>query len=354
VSYARIDVTRAALVLVLVLVVVGACVRHADAPVQTTPCACGAHEIELDRARACGHWEQAVPAAARSHVTFPELDPRSCYVRVRYDHGSAEADPIPSGCGYPSPETAAIRARELARYDSIAKGEESALPFELSCSLPPAERVLVARANAATLRRATTSEYPYAAVATFGFGEMRQLESGLASWRPGDACPSLSTAQMQSLTANVTRAGRAAQAFHGGVAPVVIVSGGAVHSPLYEAYLLDYLLTCRFGVPADAVLLDPCADHTHTNVRNTGGLIVALGGRTGYVVTDGLQAGYLQEWTLFDLVGGSIDQRSLRDFGYLVGSFRQASVGESFGFWLTPYRFWAAPRDGLGSLTCDR
>lgn len=342
--------TRAALVFVLF----AACVRHADTPAQTTPCACGAHELEIDRTRACGHWEEAVPASARSHVTFPELDARSCFVRVRYSDGRAKPDPVPAGCGYPSGETSTIRARELARYDAIAGGDEKSLPFDLSCSLPSAERILVARANAATLRRPTERTYAYAAVATFGYGAMQQLESGLSGWRPGDACPKLTTAQMQSLSANVTRAGRAAQAFHGGVAPVIIVSGGAVHSPLYEAYLLDYLLTCRFGVPADAILMDPCADHTHTNVRNTGGLIVALGGRSGYVVTDGLQAGYLQEWTLFDLIGGSIDQRSLRDWGYLLGSFRQASVGEEFGFWLTPYRFWAAPRDGLGSLTCDR
>jgi hypothetical protein len=330
------------------------CVRHAEVPPPSERCACRAHEVEVDRARACGHWNEAVPEAARSHVTFPELDARSCYVRVRYEKGRAVPEPVPDGCGYPSGETRAIRARELSRYEAIAAGDDKDLPFDLSCSLPPAERLLVARANAATLRRPIEGTHAYAAVATFGYGEMRQLESGLAGWRPGDACPSLTTAQMQSLSANVTRAGRAAQAFHGGVAPVVIVSGGAVHSPIYEAFLLDYLLTCRFGVPQDAVLMDPCADHTHTNVRNSAGLIVALGGRSGYVVTAGLQAGYLQEWTLFDLVGGSIDQRSLRDWGYLVGSFRQASVGTSFGFWLTPYRFWAAPRDGLGSLTCDR
>ena len=85
--------------------------------------------------------------------------------------------------------------------------------------------------------------------------------------------------------------------------------------------MLEWLLACRFGVPSDAVLLDPCADHTHTNVRNTGALVRAIGGRTAYLVTDdGLQAGYLEEWTGFDLIGGSIDQRSQRDFGYLPGA----------------------------------
>jgi hypothetical protein len=117
--------------------------------------------------------------------------------------------------------------------------------------------------------------------------------------------------------------------------------------------MLEWLLSCRLGVPATAVLLDPCADHTHTNLRNTGALVRALGGRTAYLLTDdGLQSGYLEEWTSFDLIGGSIDQRSLRDFGHLLGSWRRASVGMSAGFWYTPYRFWAEPEDGLGSFTC--
>jgi hypothetical protein len=144
---------------------------------------------------------------------------------------------------------------------------------------------------------------------------------------------------------NVDRSARAALAWAGHVAPVVIVSGGAVHSTLVEAFLLDYIATCRVGVPSDRVLLDPCADHTHTNVRNGGRIVEALGGRTSYIVTDdSFQATYLQEWTLFSAFGGSIDQRALRDWGYLIGSWRQASIGIDAGFWYTPYRFWADAR----------
>ena len=85
------------------------------------------------------------------------------------------------------------------------------------------------------------------------------------------------------------------------------------------------------------------------------GRAVELGGRTAYLVTDqGLQGGYLQEWNVFHMIGGSIDQRALRDWGYLLGAWRQASVGIDSGFWFTPYRFWAEPRDGAGSLTCLR
>ncbi|CAN5418505.1 hypothetical protein BH09MYX1_BH09MYX1_32050 [soil metagenome] len=49
---------------------------------------------------------------------------------------------------------------------------------------------------------------------------------------------------------------------------------------------MNYIATCRIGVPIDRVLVDPCANHTHTNVRNSGRFVVALGGRTDYTVTD--------------------------------------------------------------------
>jgi hypothetical protein len=42
----------------------------------------------------------------------------------------------------------------------------------------------------------------------------------------------------------------------------------------------------------------------------------------------------------FDGIGGSVDQRSLRDFGHLLGAWRRASRGILGGFWYTPYRFW--------------
>jgi hypothetical protein len=35
-----------------------------------------------------------------------------------------------------------------------------------------------------------------------------------------------------------------------------------------------------------------------------------------------------------------------------MGSWRQASIGIDAGFWFTPYRFWAEPKDGLGGMTC--
>ncbi len=353
----------------LALLLVLSCVRHPIAPVSKPGegCACRGHApkslANVSRAKLCSEWTKVVDGEAQSHVAFPELDERACFARVRYEKGRAKPDATGPSCGYPENHSLSVLGlhigREIERYDAIASGSTADLPHELACKLPDADRRRVAKLNAETLRAtvrriATGKRWPYALVSTFGYGASDQMDSGLVDYRPGQACPALSPIQMGKLQPNVTRAGHAADAWHANVGPVIVLTGGAVHAAIVEAYILHYLVTCRFGVPKDAVLLDPCADHTHVNVRNTASLIVAVGGRTGYVVTDMFQAGYLQEWTSFDLIGGSVDQRLLRDFGYLAGAFRQASVGERFGFWLTPYRFFAEPHDGLGGLTCVR
>jgi DUF218 domain len=351
------------------------CIVHVASPPSAPHDATGGHAPRsFDPARACGDWDDAVGPgglAATTHVSFPETDPAtSCFVPVRYDSAGPHADPTPPGCGYPRSDTReatrALLATRAERYEKIASGggsgnENDSLPLELACSLPDDARRAAARTNARTMHalaeRLSEHEpypaYPYAAVSAFGYGFAAQGESALVTFRPGDACPALGDGEMAVFDSNFVRARRAADAYKAGVAPVVIVSGGAIHSRLTEAFMLDYLLACRFAVPADAILVDPCANHTHTNVRNTGSLVVALGGRTAYLVTDDfLQSGYLEEYSAFDFLFGSIDQRALRDFGYLLGSYRRASVGMKAGFWYTPYRFWAEPTNGLGSFTC--
>lgn len=341
------------------------CYRHAETPDAVPGGAlAGKAPASFDAKRACGHWLDALgdgSPEAGTHVSFPEMFPEACYVPVRYEGELARPEATPPGCEYPSNAALSHLQQEIERYTSIARGETSApLPAELACDLRPSDRLAAARQNLRALQRVArdlqeNKVYPYAAIATFGFGHRDQAESVLHDYAPGEACRPMAKPDMDLLTVNVTRSGRAAMAFAGRVAPLVIASGGAVHSPLIEAFALDHLLTCRFGVPADRVLVDPCADHTHTNVKHTGSLVVALGGRTAYMVTDdGLQADYLEEWNVFNLLGGSIDQRALRDWGYLLGSWRRASVGMRAGFWFSPYRFWGEPKGALGSFACMR
>jgi hypothetical protein len=320
----------------------------------------GRAPLDFSRGSACGTWESAThDARAIVHDSFPEADPRaSCFVAIHEGGAATHPDPTPLGCGYPDEKTNAALVRAAERYERVAGGDEHDLPPVLACKLSPEDRRAAARANAATFRALAASidphhPAPYSAISAFGYGREEQSAGSLVSFRPGDACHEVSAGEERALSVNVVRAARAAAAFDGGVAPVITFSGGAVHSRAVEAFLLTWAATCRYGIPKDRVLVDPCADHTHVNLKNTGRLVIELGGRTAYVVTDdGWQSDYLEEWNLFSLIGGSIDQRSIRDFGYLVGSWRRASIGARFGFWYTPYRFWAEPREGLGSFTC--
>jgi hypothetical protein len=275
---------------------------------------------------------------------------------VHYVGETVTASPPIAGCAYAPREHRDAIERDIARDERIARGDRGDLPIELACNLSEDVRRAAASQNARTLRATLDASlvdarvYPYATIATFGFGHYTHEGTALDAWRPGDACPA--EIDLHRFGTNVDRATRAALAWEGGVAPFIVTSGGAIHSHVVESFLLDYIATCRIGVPRDRVLVDPCANHTHTNVRNTGRLLRATGGRTGYIVTDDFQGAYLRGGTLFDAIGGSIDARSMRDFGYLLGTWEQASRGIDAGFWFTPYRFWSDAR--LRDFACPR
>jgi hypothetical protein len=317
----------------------------------------------------CGSWMSTVverDPRAVAHTSFPEIDPlASCFVPVRFQnddvaHATTDA---PRGCAFPDADQRVALADLAAALDRIANDAHAPNPY-FSCGLSRSAVIAVARHDARVFRglieRNTVT--PYAAVVVPGHGLAEQDASPLLSYGPTDpnACVALAGPTFGALGAMIERTRRAAALIHGGVAPIAIVSGGAVHSRLVEAFAMLHLLACprpdvSFDrVAADRVLLEPCADHTHTNLRNAGRFLAAMTARAGFVVTDDhFQADYFEDQTGLEAIGGSIDQRSLRDFGYLVGAWHQASIGNNAGFWFTPYRFWAEPRDGLGSLSCD-
>jgi hypothetical protein len=317
---------------------------------------------DFDRGSACDAWRWATAnEAAKQHDAFPELSSLGCFATVHYERGPerivAASEPG-RGCDYVPADHATKLRERAAVYRAIADGRrpsEAPMPLELACELPDEVRAHAARTNAETLAELATDQrsYAYAAGITFGFGHSEQDGAGLVDWRPSQQCRALDDDLRGLLTVNVMRADRAAETWRSGLSPVVIFSGGAVHARTIEAFMLMHLAVCDGRVPARRVLVDPCADHTHTNVRNAGALVRYLDARTAYVVTDDfLQADYLQEWTGFELLGGSIDDRSLRDFGYLLGSWRQASRGIDSGFWFTPYRFFSDPDPASRWFTC--
>lgn len=84
----------------------------------------------------------------------------------------------------------------------------------------------------------------------------------------------------------------AARRFHDGKAPFIIVSGGYVHpnqTEFAEAIEMKRDLIANYGIPANAIIVDPHARHTTTNMRNAARLIYRYGlpfDRKALVTTD--------------------------------------------------------------------
>lgn len=117
--------------------------------------------------------------------------------------------------------------------------------------------------NAAAFRRASLiswSSAPHAAILVPGAGTLPG-ETGLSA-------------------AGALRVRLAARRYADGLAPFIVVSGGHVHpnkTPFAEAIEMKRVLMTRYGVPEDAIVVDPHARHTTTNLRNSVRLVHALG-----------------------------------------------------------------------------
>ncbi len=116
--------------------------------------------------------------------------------------------------------------------------------------------------------------------------------------------------------------------FRGGAAPLIVVSGANVHpagTPYVEAMLMKaYLL--EHGIREEEIVIEPCARHSHTNLRNVGRFMLRFGLRKAVIVTSRDQAFYFGNPTT-----SSFDARCIADVGHRVGTF-QSLPGDTVEF----------------------
>lgn len=145
--------------------------------------------------------------------------------------------------------------------------------------LEPLERGV----NAAVVHRIASidwKKYPYSVIVVPGYGPEK---------------PGLALAPEGKLRLEL-----AARRYRQGKAPLIMVSGGYVHpnqTPYCEAIEMQKSLVADFGVPADAIILEPQARHTTTNLRNATRLIYRYGipfERTVLITTDSYQRSYIE------------------------------------------------------------
>ena len=107
----------------------------------------------------------------------------------------------------------------------------------------------------------------------------------------------------------------AARRFREGKAPFLIVSGGYVHperTEYSEAIEMRLDLMTRFAIPAEAIIVDPHARHTTTNMRNAARLIYRYGipfDKKALVTTDPQQSDSIEN--------PAFERRCLNELGYL-------------------------------------
>ncbi len=111
------------------------------------------------------------------------------------------------------------------------------------------------------------------------------------------------------------RVALAAEAYHAGKAPLILLSGGYVHpaqTRFAEAIEMKKVLLAEYHVPEAAVLVDPHARHTTTNMRNAAREIYRYHipmDKPALVVSDAAQTGYI--------AGQPFADRCLKELGYL-------------------------------------
>lgn len=105
------------------------------------------------------------------------------------------------------------------------------------------------------------------------------------------------------------------------MAPVLIVTGGAVHpagTPINEALSMRaYLL--QNGLTARQVLIEPYARHTTTNLRNAGRILRRAGRRRGLVISGFESPLFGQDFYLSHPLLSTFTERCRRELGYSVG-----------------------------------
>ena len=109
----------------------------------------------------------------------------------------------------------------------------------------------------------------------------------------------------------------AAEQYNRGLAPFIIVSGGYVtpfRTPYCEAIEMKKYLMLQYDIPESALITEPFARHTTTNIRNANRLIMRYGipaDKPVLIVSSVSHIGSITD------TGLGFDRRNMRELGYL-------------------------------------
>jgi hypothetical protein len=138
---------------------------------------------------------------------------------------------------------------------------------------------------------------------------------------------------------------RAARLYFDKQAPIIVVSGANVHprgTDYYEAFEMRKALITDYSVPAEAILVEPFARHTTTNVRNTCRLLKSVNGpldQTALMISNVDHINYAGSETF--------TARSMNDLGYVPATIGNRASPTSLEFRPNPICGLIDPSDPL-------
>lgn len=116
-----------------------------------------------------------------------------------------------------------------------------------------------------------------------------------------------------------------------GKAPFIITSGGYCYpfrGPYCEAIEMKKFLMSRYGIPEEAILIDPHARHTTTNMRNANRIMIRYGipiSKPSLVSTAKYQHDYI--------MNTGFDRRNMKELGYLPYSGKKSISNHSIEYY---------------------
>ncbi|WP_184000128.1 YdcF family protein [Sphingomonas kyeonggiensis] len=137
----------------------------------------------------------------------------------------------------------------------------------------------------------------------------------------------------------------AARRFAKGDIAFIIVTGGRAHpraTPFTEADEMRKALIERYGVPAEAILIEPYARHTTTNLRNASRLLARIGAppeAETVIVCNPLQSAYIES--------AKFTERNAAELGYQPGKVMRRVSPTELVFRPSPASERVDPRDPL-------
>ena len=141
----------------------------------------------------------------------------------------------------------------------------------------------------------------------------------------------------------ITRCRLAAERYQKGLAPFIVVSGGHVHpnkTPYSEAVEMKKYMVQELHIPEKAILIEPHARHTTTNLRNTARMVYRFNipdTMKILTVTDSIQNGYIN----------MMDKRFVEELGYIPYRDLKKLNAEESEFYPVKNALQANPLDPL-------